>query len=300
MTFMVASKTQVLRFIAESHSKVSFRCIKRHFCDIHQCTPKKLKLMIASLIETGQLCYTSHFGNSFIEISYDRPQAISDHVVIKPPSSSFKAPPGQWVVSLGRGASFGGGEHPTTRMAIQLIDEILHLPSSQERCQIYKAVDIGTGSGVLAIVAARLGVGLVCGIDSDPCAVFEAKENVRLNHLEERVNICDDDLSAITGPYDLVFANLRAPTLFGLRPALVTKTATDCVLIFSGLKSDETRPLCDHYEKEGYLLHQKRSEKGWSAICLARGSFLDEGAGPMEQPWARCDRRKFERSESHP
>jgi len=207
-------------------------------------------------------------------------------VVIKPPLSSFKAPPGQWVVSLGRGASFGGGEHPTTRLAIQLIDELLHLPNWQDTCQKYRAIDIGTGSGVLAIVAAKMGVGLVCGIDSDPCAVFEATENVRLNHLEEQIKIFDDDLSAVTGLYDLVFANLRAPTLFGLRSALEKKTAAESVLIFSGLKSDETRPLCDYYEAAGYFILQKRSEKGWSAICLARGSFLNEGAGPMNVYWA--------------
>ena len=143
---MWTSKEQVLRFIAESPSKVNFNCLKRHFSDIHQCPPKKLKLLIASLIQTGQLCYTSHFGNSFIEISYDQPRAVSEHVVIKPPWSSIKPLPGQWVVSLGRGASFGGGEHPTTRLAIQLIDDLLHLPWLQDNCQKHRAIDIGTGS----------------------------------------------------------------------------------------------------------------------------------------------------------
>jgi ribosomal protein L11 methyltransferase len=282
---MVASKSQVLRFVADAQYKVSFNCIKRHFCDAHPCDPKQLKQMVASLIQSGQLCYTSHYGHSFIELSYDQPQSVSEHVVIKPPLRSLKALPGQWVVSLGRGASFGGGEHPTTRLAIQLIDDLLHLPRWQNRCQKYRAIDIGTGTGVLAIVAAKMGVGLVCGIDSDPCAVFEARDNVRLNHLEERVKIFDDDLSAIPGSYDLVFANLRMPTLFGFRSALEKKTTADSVLIFSGLKTGEARSLCDFYKEEGYLVHQKRSEKGWSAICLARGSFLNEDAEPMEGYW---------------
>ncbi|MCB2145053.1 MAG: 50S ribosomal protein L11 methyltransferase [Deltaproteobacteria bacterium] len=284
---MRTSQGQILRFIAESPSKVSFRCLKRHFSDTHQCPPKKLKLLIASLIETGQLCYTSHYGNSFIEISYERPQAVSEHVVIQPPWSALKPLPGQWVVSLSRGASFGGGEHPTTRLAIQLIDDLLHLPYLQDNCQKYTAIDIGTGSGVLAIVAAKMGVGMVCGIDSDPCAVFEARDNVRLNHLEERVKILDDDLSAITGSYALVLANLRMPTLFGLRSALEKKTTRDSVLIFSGLKTEEVKSLCEFYKENGYVIHQKRSEKGWSAICLARGSFLNEDAEPMEGYWER-------------
>jgi len=269
----VAFKTQILRFIAESPSKVSFSCLKRHFNNTQPCDPKEVKRWVASLIQSGQLCYTSHFGNSFIEISYDQPQAVSDHVVIKPPLSSLEAPPGRYVISLGRGAAFGGGEHPTTRLAIQLIDDVLHLPYWQEKRLACRAIDIGTGSGVLSIVAAIMGVGSVCGIDSDPCAVFEARENVRLNHLEERVEILADDLSAITGSYDLVFANLRMPTLFGLRSDLEKKTNEESVLIFSGLKTDEVRPICAFYEESGFLLKQKCSEKGWSAICLTRGPF---------------------------
>lgn len=282
MIFMWISQEQILQFIAQSPSKVSFGCLKRHFSDTYQCPKKKLKVLIAGLIQTGQLCYTSHFGNSFIEISYDQPKAVSEHVVIKPPWSSMKPLPGQRVVSLCRGASFGGGEHPTTRLAIQLIDELLHLPRLQDNSEKYRAIDIGTGSGVLAIVAAKMGVGLVCGIDSDPCAVFEARDNVRLNHLEERIRILDDDLSAIPGSYDLVFANLRTPTLFGFRSVIEKKTTADSVLIFSGLKTREVQSLCDFYTADGYLITQKRSENGWSAICLARGSFLNEDAEPME------------------
>lgn len=278
---MVASKAQILRFIAESPSKVSFGSLKRHFNDTQQCNPKELKRLVASLIQAGQLCYTSHFGNSFIEISYDQPQAVSEHVVIKPPFSSLEALSGPCVVSLGRGAAFGGGEHPTTRLAIQLIDAVLHLPYWQERRHACRAIDIGTGSGVLAIVAAKMGVGLVCGIDSDPCAVFEANHNVRLNHLEDRVKIFHDDLEKIAGSYDLVFANLRMPTLFNLWSVLEKKVANDSILVFSGLKPEEAKPLCDFYETVGFFVHQKRAEKDWSAICFARGSFLDERAAPM-------------------
>lgn len=277
---MDASASQVLQFIAESPSKVSFACLKRHFSGTHLKNPKELKSLVAGLIQAGKLCYTSHYGSSFIEVSYDRPRIVSEHVVIKPPLCSWKLSAGQWVVTLDRGASFGGGEHPTTRLAIQLIDNVLHLPYWRDKKQALRAVDIGTGSGVLAIVAAKMGVGLVCGIDTDPCAVFEARENVRMNHVEDRVNILDDDLEAIVGSYDLVFANLRMPTLFGIRAVLERSVAADSVLVFSGLKTDETMPICDFYKEAGFIFLQKRSEKGWSAICLARGSLLNEGALP--------------------
>ncbi len=177
---MAVSELQVLRFVAEAPSKVTFGSIIRYFCKTNPRNPKELKHLVAGLIQSGQLCYTSHYGNSFIELSYDQPQAVSEHVVIKPPLCSLKAFPGQCVVSLGRGAAFGGGEHPTTRLAIQLIDATLHRPNWPVRRHACRALDIGTGSGVLAIVAAKMGIGFVCGIDTDPCAVFEASDNVEV------------------------------------------------------------------------------------------------------------------------
>lgn len=276
---MAASELQVLRFIAESPSKVTFGGILRHLCKTNRRNPKQIKQLVAGLIKDGQLCYTSHFGSTFIEISYDQPQAVSEHVIIKPPLCSLKALPGQCVVSLGRGAAFGGGEHPTTRLAIQLIDELLHLPGLRDRRHASKAIDIGTGSGVLAIVAAKMGVGLVCGVDTDPCAVFEARDNVSLNQVERRVRILNQDMHGLTGSYDLVFANLRMPTLFGLWSALEKKIADDSILVFSGLKSEEVAAICDFYAEAGFFVHQKRSEMGWAALCLARGRILDEEFG---------------------
>lgn len=281
MVLMKPSDFQVVRFIAESPTKVDFGRLKRHFYKTDQGNPKKLKQLVADLVQRGQLCYTSHYGNSFLEISYDQPRSVSKHVIIKPPLSTWKAPPGQWVVSLAKGAAFGGGEHPTTRLAIQIIDDVLHRPNLPVRHHACRAVDIGTGSGVLAIVAAKMGVGFVCGIDTDPCAVFEANENVRLNHLENRVKILNHNMDSIAGSYDLVFANLRMPTLFDLWSFLEKKVADHGILVFSGLKSAEVKPICDFYNSVGFFLHQKRSEKDWCAICLTRGSFLGESVQPM-------------------
>lgn len=278
---MAASRFQVLQFIDESSSKVTFACVKRHFCETGQANTRALKKLISSLIQEGVLCYTSHYGRSFIEISYDRPLVVSRHVVIKPAGCSCNPSADQLVISLAKGASFGGGEHPTTRLAIRLIDTVLHLPTWQKIMGTLRVLDIGTGSGVLAILAAKSGVGSVHGIDTDPCAVFEARENIRLNQVGDRVDVFGDAFQTLAGPYDMVLANLRVPTLFGLRDELEKKANRDCVLIFSGIKSDETMPVCAFYKKAGYFLIKKGSEKGWDAICLARGVLLDENAFPL-------------------
>ena len=273
---MWVSEAQVLQFIAESPTKISFADLRRHFCSPHQLPPKQLKTVVARLIQSGQLSYTSHYGNSFIEISYDWPRRVSEHLVIKPPLVSLNLPSGQRAVSLQRGASFGGGEHPTTRMAIRLIDAILHTPPWTVKKQTNRGIDIGTGSGILAISAATMGLGSVCGIDTDPCALFEARENVGLNHLENRVHISNDRLDEVVGPYDVVLANLRAPTLMTLRDNVITWLSDPCVLILSGLKTGEIPLICDYYREADFFELQKLSEKGWSAICLARGAFKGE------------------------
>ena len=272
-------RTKIVRFIADAPSKVCFDHLKRHINETHQTTVKTLKRVVTGLIQEGTLSYTYHFGRSFIELSYDRPRIVSGHVVIKPPWCSWCASDDQRVISIARGASFGGGDHPSTRLAIQLIDFALHMPVFREKLHALRGIDIGTGSGILAIVAAKLGVGTICGIDRDPCAIFEAGENIRLNHVENRVTLYEENLDAIDGPYDLVFANLRAPTLSSLKDPLNRIVTTDSLLVFSGLKSSELNPIANHYKKAGYFIIDERREKGWGALCLARGSLSGEATG---------------------
>ncbi len=274
---------RVLDFIIASPDKVRFSGLARHFGLQGRAGVLQVKGVVADLVASGELCYTSHFGSSFIERAYDRPCRVSPHVVIKPPYVTWPPGHGQSVVEIERGAAFGGGEHATTRMAIDLIDDLLHHPPWHHQKQTLQAIDIGTGSGVLALAAAALGVGRVHAIDTDPCAVFEARRNIRRNGLEERVTIAQGGLEAFDRAYDMVIANLRVPTLLGLRHLVQKTNAGRCALVFSGLKNDEVPALCRWYREVDYRLHQKRVEKGWSAICLIRASLVDESAVGMER-----------------
>jgi ribosomal protein L11 methyltransferase len=239
-----------------------------------------LKKVIASLIRRGELRYTYHFGNTYLETYYDRPRQVSDHVVLRPPKTRCPSVQGQLVVTLARGASFGGGDHPTTRLAIQLLDAMLHGQIWQKRKTQANALDIGTGSGVLAIVAAKLGIGRVDAIDTDPCARFEARANIRLNHLEKRVTMIDGSLGAVNGRHELVLANLRTPTLIDFYQQLETCLTDDCVLLFSGMKADEMPSVQNFYENAGFSIQKERTENGWGALCAARGDFSAAGLKP--------------------
>jgi ribosomal protein L11 methyltransferase len=269
----------ILRIISESPAKVSFKALKDTLRKSHRMSTKELKHSLAKLVASGTVCYTSHYGRSFIELSYGQPQSISDHIVIKPPRLSFATAKGQLSITLERGASFGGGEHPTTRMAVQLIDALLHRPPWWEKKETLQALDIGTGSGVLAIVAAKIGVGRVYGIDNDPCSIHEARNNVGNNKLADRIDISDTELNNHARSYEMIFANIRTPTLIAMCETIDEKAKPECVLVLSGMREEETPSVCDKYRTVGFEGVEKREEKGWAAVCLARGLCLREARG---------------------
>lgn len=261
----------VLDYIVDSPSKVSFSDLVGYFKDDNQFSRKKLKRVVSNLIRSGHLCYTSHFGRSYIERSYDQAIPVSEHVVVKPASTTWHNNGEQYIVQLERGASFGGGEHPTTRMAIQLIDALLHQPPWLNKRKTMRAMDVGTGSGILALVAASIGIGCIHGIDTDRCAVFEAQRNIRLNDFEDHIFILEEPLEKVDFSYSLILANLRTPTLLGLRKTFQKIADSQNALIFSGFKTEEASNLYHQYQKMGYRLQKKLSEKGWGAMCLTRG-----------------------------
>lgn len=262
---------QILRIIDESPSKVTFRVLAKSVCcAVDTVRLKAIKQSVAKLIRQGTLCYTFHFGHSCIERSFEKPIQISPHIIIKPPMCTYDGINNSVVVNIEKGASFGGGDHPTTRMAIKLIDSCLNQPYWNKTNKHLKAIDIGTGSGILAIVVAALGFDFVLGLDTDPCAIFEARENVRLNQLTDRIRICGEPVNLIKERFDLVIANLRTPTLITLCKIINRITNRNCVLIISGMKVEESQSVGTFYKKNGFFVADTKQENGWSALCLMR------------------------------
>lgn len=261
---------EILQYITGSSTKTSFGELKRHLTNKFQRSRAEVKAGVSTLVQSGTLSYTTHFGISFLEVSYDRPVVVSENVVLKPPAVTYLEQEGVTVLSLEKGVSFGSGDHPSTRLAIQLIDFVF--TNGQRSLQIKgpAVLDIGTGSGVLGILAAELGADCVCCVDTDPCSVFEAERNVFHNGVEKKATILCGDLDVVCGTYNVVLANLRAPTLLAIRDAVEKKLSESGLLIFSGIKTEEATKICQEYEKAGFFLKKMVSEKGWSACCLLR------------------------------
>ncbi len=222
------------------------------------------------LVAEGELAYVFEHGQTFLEPSFDRPVRVSDRVVLTPPERTYPAGPADVLIRIIPGAAFGAGRHPTTRLALKAIDFILGSAGGSSAGARRRMLDIGTGSGVLAMAGVMLGIETGLAVDIDPCAVAEARANVELNSLSRQIAVSDQAAEAIDGSYDLVTANLRTPTLARLAPCLAGWTAPQGALVISGIRTEECDELLGELEKRFFNTVWRDEEQEWVGLALTR------------------------------
>jgi ribosomal protein L11 methyltransferase len=164
--------------------------------------------------------------------------------------------------------AFGSGLHPTTRLCLEALEN--HLRPGQA------VLDVGTGSGILAIAAARLGASHVLALDTDPLAVQIARENVARNYVESVVclEVGTAQISNLQPPIsNLIVANILAETIVELAPALEANLAPGGVLITSGIITDQANAVVASLRENGLSLAERRDEGEWVAL-VSRNSGL--------------------------
>jgi ribosomal protein L11 methyltransferase len=263
-------RREVLAMVEESKQRLTPGRLKKQLCGNNIADAKTLKAMIRDLVSNRDIKYTYQFGCSFIEKSYERPVRISNRVILKPPDTVFEPAPQDIVIEILKGASFGFGDHPTTRLAILGIEAALTANRDILTAENSRALDIGTGSGVLAMAAVLLGMPGAVGIDIDPCARNEAKINVELNGLEHRIAIPDTAVVNIKQPYAMIVANLRYPTLRRLCSHMAEITPKNGVVVVSGIRSYEVENLLSGFSRNGFQCTWKADEKEWTGMVLIR------------------------------
>lgn len=229
---------------------------------------KRFKSIVRDLVLEQELIYTYQFGCTFLEKSYNKPIRISKHVILKPPGIQYRSDSNDVIIEIQQGAAFGSGEHPTTRLAIQGIETVLSAEIGFGKTEETRALDIGTGSGVLALSAVLLGIKRAVGIDIDPCARAEAKNNVQLNKLEHRIEILDHFVEEINEKFSLITANLRYPTLKRLCPRMAQILDEKGAVVVSGIKTDEVQDLLYCFTQNSFQCIWKAVEKGWAGMAL--------------------------------
>jgi ribosomal protein L11 methyltransferase len=231
---------------------------------------ERVQAALRELVAVGELAYTFEHGRTFLEPSFDRPVRVSDRIVLAPPESVFQPRPGDAVLRIMPGASFGAGRHPTTRLALKAIDFVLGRDGESLPRPGSRVLDIGAGSGVLAMAAVKLGIETGLAIDIDPCAVAEAKANAALNGLSGRIVVSDRAAETIDGVYTMVAANLRAPTLARLAPYIAEYTAPRGALVMSGIRTAECDELRGAFEKRSFIVVWIEEEQEWSGLAMTK------------------------------
>jgi ribosomal protein L11 methyltransferase len=136
------------------------------------------------------------------------PLRVGQRIVVKPTWREFEENPDDIVIELDPGMAFGTGLHPTTRLCLMFLEEQMQ-PGM-------KVLDLGTGSGILAVTAAKLGARLVLALDTDPVAAAAAQENARRNDVSDRVTVAQGSLHQAADVYDLVVVNILAKVIIAL------------------------------------------------------------------------------------
>ena len=159
-------------------------------------------------------------------------------------------------------AAFGTGLHPTTALSLEALEEAVRIAPPDA------VLDVGTGSGVLALTALMLGVPRALGIDIDDEALRAASENARINALEGRLRLVRGGPEAVTGTWPLVLANVLPAPLIEMAPALVRRVGHQGQLVLSGIPASIERDVDQAYRHLGMRRMRMTSRAGWVALVL--------------------------------
>jgi ribosomal protein L11 methyltransferase len=159
-------------------------------------------------------------------------------------------------------AAFGTGLHPTTALCVEALEEVMQIARPDA------VLDVGTGSGVLALGALTLGVPRAMGIDIDDEALRVAAENARINALDSRLELTRGGPESITGVWPLVLANVLAAPLIEMAPALVRRVGRQGQLVLSGIPSCVEQEVDRTYRHLGMRRVRVMSRAGWVALVL--------------------------------
>jgi ribosomal protein L11 methyltransferase len=191
------------------------------------------------------------------------PGKITDTIVVKPTWREYAAAPHEIVLEIDPGMAFGTGTHPTTALCIGMIERYLK-PADD-------FLDVGTGSGILMMAAARLGAGRVRGVDNDPVAVEVAEKNLILNRIQgfeiTAGNLVDD----LNGSFDVVAANILAEVILELLPDVVPVLTKRGVFICSGIVSTQKAAVLAGLHSAGFTIVEVSEQDGWIAIAASPG-----------------------------
>jgi ribosomal protein L11 methyltransferase len=195
--------------------------------------------------------------------AYFWPEKLTDILVVKPTWREYTPAEGEMIIEIDPGMAFGTGTHPTTALCVRMIQAYLKPGEA--------FLDVGTGSGILMVAAARLGASRLFGIDSDSVACEIARQNLLLNHVDpKRFCVKSGNLvNAVTERFQMVTANILSEVVLVLLDDVQQVLAPGGILISSGIIDANQDKVIDKMKATGFKILEVLSKEGWVAIAGA-------------------------------
>lgn len=194
---------------------------------------------------------------------YFRPARIGERIVVKPGWEEYEPEEGDLVIEMDPGMAFGSGLHETTSMCIKALEKYTHEGA--------KVLDVGSGTGILAMAAVMLGAENALGIDIDDEAVRVGAENVARNGLEDRVAVRKGDLMAgVDYDADIIVANLMADLVIKLAPAAAAQLKSGGIFITSGILDIKEEAVTEAVSQAGFDIIEVLADGEWRAVVAGR------------------------------
>ena len=187
---------------------------------------------------------------------------VGRRLVIRPTWRRHRATDGDVVLALDPGMAFGTGLHPTTRLCLAALERLADHGGVEGRA----VLDVGCGSGILAIAAVRLGAASALGVDTDPIAIEATIANARRNRIARRIRAREGTIPTGERPFDVVLANLIASLLVRLAPELRAELGPGGTLLASGIFADREAEVRDAFEGAGLRVTGRLAEGDWVAL----------------------------------
>lgn len=258
-----------LTILDNAETRLTARAYVHDIAAAMQIPVSDAKTVLKHLVNNRDVTYQEIYGTTCVIQNFQKPVHITDHFALIPPDiPGFSGPADGHAVRLDPGISFGSGHHPTTRLCLTAMEHLFYRIRPEQPVLQAPGADIGTGSGVLAIAACLAGVSTCLAYDIDPNAVSEARRNVDLNALSNRISVLDHPLAAAGPMLGIISANLRTPTLETLAPIFRQRLISGGFLICSGIRPWEAGDLKTCLRR--YRLEQvwEKTEKNWVGMIL--------------------------------
>ena len=235
-----------------------------HADTVNQIRARLDELKIEATIEVNGV-NEEDWANSWKE--FYKPLKIGERIVIVPAWEKYDAKEGELILKMDPGMAFGTGNHETTRLVIGLLEKYV---KGGER-----VVDVGCGSGILAICASKLGAGMCRAYDIDPVAVKVARDNIMESGLDNITCDVSDLLRGVDktdGGYDIVCANIVADIIIRMTPDIAAYMNEGAVILASGIIVERSEDVIECFEKHGFSIAEKVVENGWCALAVKKAA----------------------------